>query len=165
MMKTILTAILLCASVGCNPVQSRTGHIPTGTIDDCMKSEASFYSIRGGSDYSRASVLFPYHLTDVAGAIDLSAGKDTVAENVLSVGLTNGMIIGSSGPYQAFGKTVPAQWFVVDVTTRQVRTMQTEQEFRDALRTKGIDPSGVLPSREVVDSFMKRGTDRFQKGR
>lgn len=164
-MKTILPAILLCASVGCRPVQSPTGHVPTGTIDDCMKSEASFYGIRGGSDYSRAPLLFPYHLTDVAGAIDLSAGKDIVAENVLSVGLTNRMIIGSAGPYQAFGKTVAAQWFVVDVTTRQMQTMQTEQDFRNALRTKGIDPSGVLPSREVVESFMKNGTDRFRKCR
>jgi len=165
MKTTILTVTILSALLGCRPAQSPSARIRTGTIDDCMKSEDAFLTIRGGSDYSRAPLIFPYHLTDVAGTIDLSAGKEIVAENVLSVGLTNRVIVGSAGPHQAFGKTMPAQWFVVDVSSRKLQAMSMEAEFVDALRTRGIDPACLLPSREVVDSFMKKGTDRFRDRR
>ena len=163
-MKVILTAILLCAVLGC-PMPSGNGPIPTGTIGDCLKSEDAFYRIRGGFDYSRAPVLYPYHLVNITGTITLCASNDIIVGNALSVGLTKGYIYGSAGPDQEFGKTIPAHWFMVEVSTRKYWTYDTEADYTDALRAKNIDAAGVLPCQKVEESFMKKGVDLFMDHR
>lgn len=133
------------------------GRIPKGSLDDVMKDAASFYSLRGGSDYDRLPLRYPFHIVDTTGEPALCNGRVVVVENVTAVNVQSNLVFGTYGAAKAFGESRPGGWFVVDASTRTNHSAPTETQFRQALAANGITNQVLRPIKPLIKEFMHKG--------
>jgi hypothetical protein len=97
----------------------------------------------------------------VSDSIDLHWKRDIVAENVLTIGVSNGYAFGESGPYVAFKKENPGSWFTITVEDGKLDFFKDKAGMDACLETLGIPNAQLLPAAAVLDAFMKKGIRSF----
>lgn len=137
--------------------------VQTGNIDDAMKSEASFYAIRGGYDYDRMPLRYPFHLVNITGKSSLCNGKVGVVKNVTAINVQSGFIFGTYGATLSFGETIQGGWFVADVSSRTNISVPTEDEFHQLLAQRGLTNQVLHPVKPLMDEFDRNGVLPFGK--
>jgi hypothetical protein len=149
---------------------SRSSRIPTGSISESMKDENAFYTLRGGWDYDRLPLRYPFHILNVIGTPDLCKGSDVIVENVKAVNIYSNIIYGSRGPWIAFDRTNRSGWFLVEMTqTNDIFSMMEDEKnrikdeaaFRQLLAQYGVTNLVLRPVEPLVKEFMYKGTLPF----
>jgi len=153
---TVLCLVAAVFTFGCGNERNR---IPTGNLEDAMKEQTSFYTIRGGSDYERLPLRYPFHLVDVTGTADLCNGKVVLVENVTGINVSSNLIYGSFGMSVSFGETNNGGWFVVEGTNKL--STGDRNVFRTKLEACGITNQLLLPASTLITQFMHQGVLPF----
>jgi hypothetical protein len=157
--------ILFIATCGVSLLSScdraGSGRVPKGDLVDAIKDPAAFYSLRGGNDYDRLPLRYPFHIVDVTGEPDLCNGLVVVFDNVTAVNVQSNLVFGKHGPFTAGGGAYPGGWFVVDVSSRTNLPVSTEAEFHQVLAAKGVTNENLLPVRPLIKEFMFKGVLPF----
>ncbi|MCO5053794.1 MAG: hypothetical protein M9920_16065 [Verrucomicrobiae bacterium] len=145
----------------CSCGNDGSGSIPTGSLDDVMKDAASFYSIRGGSDYDRLPLRYPFHIVDTTGEPLLCNGRVVVVENVTAVNVHSNLIFGTYGSTEAFGKVHLGGWFIVEVSSHTNLPAAGEAEFVRTLAANGVTNQVLRSIKPLIKEFMHNGTLPF----
>lgn len=128
-----------------------------------MADEASFYRIRGGSDYDRLALRFPFHVVDITRRPDLCNGKVVMIENVKLINMQSNYIYGVFGSVQAFGKTREGGWFVIDSSAQTKLVFSEKAAFEAFLIEHGVSNKGLLPVEPLIRAFMFKGELAFPR--
>jgi hypothetical protein len=136
--------------------------IPTGDVKDTIKNEASFYSIRGGRDYDRLPLRFPYQIIDTTGEPALCEGIIVVVENVEAINVHSNLIFGKYGETVTFGTTNRAGYFFIDASAKTNCRAIDEASFQKLLNFHGMTNKTLAPVRPLIKEFMFNGTLSFR---
>jgi hypothetical protein len=123
-----------------------------------------FYSSKGTWDYARMPLIFPYELSDLSGVMDVvDAGRQDgrrpiVVAHVISVHVENGGILGSTEAYlHARRVDVPAKWFMLDPSTRELWATESREEFLLRCQERGMSVSNDLTDARDLLQLYQRG--------
>lgn len=158
--KVVITVVVLALNLtACDNGKP----IPKGSLDDVMRDEASFYTIRGGSDYSRLPLRYPFHIVDTTRSPDFCKGRVVLVENVSAINVQSNFIFGRFSGGLIFGSRRDAGWFAVNVLTESNNFFGNESGLSQFLYGAGITNSAVGEVQPAMKKFMFSGELAFPR--
>ncbi|NOS70516.1 MAG: hypothetical protein HOP33_11370 [Verrucomicrobia bacterium] len=135
--------------------------IPTGTLDEVMKDQESFYTLRGGSDYGRLPLRYPFHIVDTIRRPDLCSGRHILIEDVAAINVQSNYVFGTFSGALVFGESRNAGWFAINVLTESNSVFESEIQLSRFLLEAGITNSALKDVKSSMKNFMFTGELAF----
>jgi hypothetical protein len=158
--RLFITLALAGIILGACGRKSAGSKVRFGDVSECLASDDAFYSIVGGSDYSRLPLLRPWHIIELNKELNLANETTVVLSGLVEVGAKGGVFFGTAVGRNDEGRTT--FWALTPTETPGFPHFRKFASWNDWIAHLGFAPSAesLQLVKTAVTSF-GRGTDPF----